>query len=187
MLLLIFIISLLFKSVLSVSTIPKLTCPLDFRNITIYRHHHEPDPLRLKLGISYDHVDDVNLSQFDYITIWLNTINRGLSTRLNRYYQGNMLKMCRKYNKLPLFYTYVVAFEARLIRNIQDCDVDAKYNLCHLGAQFVRDHRSHIVLKYWEHARKIAKIYGHSYPIAFVIEPDFWYQLNPITVNHSFF
>lgn len=150
-------------------------CPSNYKNETYFAASLSSE--RLKLGVSYDHVDDINMDRFEYVTIWLSTISKGSSsTRLNKYYQGNMLRMCRKYKKVPLFYAYVIAFEARATRNINDCDVDPDgNNLCRSGADFIRHNRHNLVFKYWEHARKIARIYGSTDPIIFIIEPDFWY------------
>ena len=112
---------------------------------------------------------------YDYITIWMNTIDSFGSTAWNQWYQGDMLNWCKIYHKTPLFYAYVIAFEARATQGIQDCDVHPTNNLCHMGAQYIRNNRKQIIDKYHEHALNIAYTYGTTDPVIFVMEPDFWY------------
>ena len=85
-----------------------------------------------------------------------------------------MLKFAMANKKIPLFYAYVIAFEARSRLGLQDCDVDRNNNLCKRGSKFIRENRQLLVSRYTEHATEIAKIYGTSDPIVFVMEPDFW-------------
>ena len=35
-----------------------------------------------------------------------------------------MIKKCNQLGKIPLFYAYIIAFEARAKKGIQDCDVN---------------------------------------------------------------
>ena len=75
---------------------------------------------------------------YDYLTIWLNTVSDSGSTAWNQWYQGDMLNKAKALGKTPLFYGYVIAFEARAKSKIQDCDVDPNWNLCKEGANFIR-------------------------------------------------
>jgi len=87
-----------------------------------------------------------------------------------------MLNVCLKYNKIPLFYAYVIAFEARAMQGLQDCNVGTP-SLCQQGSEFILQNRQHLVNKYTEHATNIALTYGQSQTVVFVMEPDFWYSL----------
>ena len=116
---------------------------------------------KFKVGIDYNYYTghNVDLSQYDYISIWMDTIDSAGSTAWNPYYQGVMLDVCTKNNKIPLFYAYVIAFEARSKKGLQDCDVGSP-NLCQQGAEFIRNNRQNLVNKYTEHATGIAARYG---------------------------
>jgi hypothetical protein len=85
-----------------------------------------------------------------------------------------MIDCCVRNNKIPLFYAYVIAFEARRLVGLQDCDVDANWNLCRFGAQFIRDNRQNLVNQYDYQAREIANRLGRDRTAIFVMEPDFW-------------
>lgn len=130
---------------------------------------------KFRTGISFDQISSVNLSYYDYISIWINTISLEYGTDFNPWYQGKMLEACKLYNKIPLFYAYVIAFEARLKLGLQDCDVDNIYNLCTRGAQFIIDYESLIFERYRHQASLIALNYDKYKPVLFLIEPDFWY------------
>ncbi len=41
-----------------------------------------------------------------------------------------MIKQCIAKNKMPVFYSYIIAFEARARAGLQDCDVSWSNNLC---------------------------------------------------------
>lgn len=119
----------------------------------------------------------INIAEYDYVTIWMNTIDDKNSTAWNQWYQGDMLNYCKIFRKVPLFYAYVIAFEARAMLGYQDCDVHPTNNLCHKGSNFIRNNRNHILSKYNEHALNIAYTYGTTDPVIFDIEPDFWYGI----------
>lgn len=85
-----------------------------------------------------------------------------------------MLDLCTSKNKIPLFYAYVIAFEARAMWNLQDCDVSSTTNLCIRGSEFIRQNRQRLVDKYTEHSKEIANRYGKDKVVVFVMEPDFW-------------
>lgn len=85
-----------------------------------------------------------------------------------------MLEAAVAQKKLPVFYGYVIAFEARVKAGLQDCDVDPVKNLCHGGAKFIRDNRQHILDRYAHQAENIAKYLGKDGKCMFLIEPDFW-------------
>lgn len=84
-----------------------------------------------------------------------------------------MLTKTKSLNKIPVFYAYVIAFEARNLLGLQDCDVGTP-SLCQQGSQFIRDYRARIIERYNNHSSNIAKILGSTYTTIFLIEPDFW-------------
>ena len=91
-----------------------------------------------------------------------------------------MIKKCNQLGKIPLFYAYIIAFEARAKKGIQDCDVnidwsikcscylilkwifnnkvDPKWNLCHQGAKFIRENRDFLIGRYKHQVQNIGKI-----------------------------
>lgn len=132
---------------------------------------------QFKIGIEYKHsIHRPSLNGFDYITIWLNTNSleiNGLNYHTQDYIQ--MLEKCRTSKKTPVFYSYVIAFEARTKQGLHDCDVIRNsYNLCTHGSCFVREFRAHLVQAYENHARIISEHVGKYAQVVFLIEPDFW-------------
>ncbi len=122
-------------------------------------------------------------SQYDYITIWIDTISSNCPssnsknpdcTNFNPYYQGVMLQTTKSLNKIPVFYGYVIAFEARNLQGLQDCNVGTP-SLCQYGSQFIRDNRARILERYNNQSYNIAQYLGTNYTTVFLIEPDFWY------------
>lgn len=87
-----------------------------------------------------------------------------------------MLDFCKANNKYALFYAYVIAFEARSVWKLKDCDDKNNPNpsLCEKGSEFIRQYRQRLVEKYTEHSTQIALKYGKDKPVVFVMEPDFW-------------
>ena len=83
-----------------------------------------------------------------------------------------MIETCLKQNKMPVFYSYIVAFEARNKQGLQDCDVGSP-NLCEQGANFIRNNRDYLVGRYKHQAQNIAKYLGKDKKAVFEIEPDF--------------
>lgn len=86
-----------------------------------------------------------------------------------------MLEACTNYSKIPVFYAYVIAFEARSKWNLQDCD--ASWNaqsLCQRGSEFIRQYRQYLVDRYSQNAGNISATYGREKVVVFLIEPDFW-------------
>jgi hypothetical protein len=94
-------------------------------------------------------------------------------TDFNVYYQGEMLKTAKAKGKIPVFYAYVIAFEARNLWGLQDCNVGSP-NLCQKGAEFIRQKTDRILERYDHHSKNIANIIGSSATVVFLIEPDFW-------------
>ena len=86
-----------------------------------------------------------------------------------------MIDICKKSSKIPVFYAYIIAFQARKDRNLQDCDVAPSNNLCYQGANYIRQNRQLLVNRYGHQASKIAERLGPNSVAVFLIEPDFWF------------
>lgn len=85
-----------------------------------------------------------------------------------------MTWLCASKKKTPVYYAYIIAFTARNLKGLQDCDVSSGPNLCNQGAQFVRDNRAYIVKKYDHFASNIAARIGRDATTVWLIEPDFY-------------
>ena len=111
---------------------------------------------KFKNGRDYDQ-PTTDYSPYDYITIWINTpASDGTGTNFNPWYQGAMITACKSAGKIPVFYAYVIAFEARYRANLQDCDVSGSNNLCTDGSNWIRNNRALIVSRYRHQATSIA-------------------------------
>jgi len=80
--------------------------------------------------LSYQPSASFDSSKYDYVTIWIGTNDNTGNTDFNIWYQGEMIKHCKQKSKLPVFYSYIIAFEARTKQGLKDCDVDPNYSLC---------------------------------------------------------
>jgi hypothetical protein len=83
---------------------------------------------------------------------------------------------------VPVIVAYVAAFYVKRHHNKCDCNVnecgqtDGKPNdLCHFGAQFIKQDLNAILGVYESYAKGYAGCYGTTRPIVFEMEPD-WYQ-----------
>ncbi len=85
--------------------------------------------------------------------------------------------------QLPVIVAYVSAFYVKRHHgNLCDCNVDAcgqtdakPNDLCHFGAQYIKQDLAKIVDVYEAYAQGYAACYGTTRPIVFEMEPD-WYQ-----------
>lgn len=85
--------------------------------------------------------------------------------------------------QVPVIVAYVSAFYVKRHKgNVCDCNVttcgqtDGKPNdLCHFGAQYIKESVAAIVNVYKNYAQGYAACYGTTRPIIFEMEPD-WYQ-----------
>ena len=84
-----------------------------------------------------------------------------------------MLSKATAQNRIPLFYAYIIAFEARNLQGLKDCDVGTP-NLCQYGANFIRNNRAYLIGRYTHQASRIADYIGRNGVAIFLIEPDFW-------------
>ena len=122
-------------------------------------------------GRSYDS-SSTDYSKFDYITIWIGTIDDKHSTDFNERYQRDMIKTRPKPNNLPVCYSYIIAVEARNQKGLKDCDVGSP-SLCEQGSEYIRNNRAYLVGRYKYQAQNIAKFLGRDKKAVFLIEPDF--------------
>jgi hypothetical protein len=119
-----------------------------------------------------------NISDYslpDYITIWINTISSDFGTDFNPYYQGKMIDICKSGSKIPVFYSYIIAFQARKDKGLQNCNIDPDQNLCIHGADYIRENRQLLVDRYTHQASKIAERLGSDGSAIFLMEPDLWF------------
>jgi hypothetical protein len=85
--------------------------------------------------------------------------------------------------QVPVIVAYVSAFYVKRHHgklcdcNVNECgQTDGKANdLCHFGAQYIKQDRAQIVAVYESYAKGYAECYGTTRPIVFEMEPD-WYQ-----------
>jgi hypothetical protein len=101
-----------------------------------------------------------------------------------------MLQKVVSLKKIPVFYAYVIAFEARNLIGLQDCNVGSP-SLCQQGSKFIRDNTARILERYDHHSSHIASYIGTNGFCIFLIEPDFWQYYGDITTqtggaNHAF-
>ena len=76
-------------------------------------------------------------------------------------------------DKTPYFYAYIAAGKAKSAYGLHDCNV-ASPDLCHQGANFIRNNNSAIVQGYTDFANKIKQIYGTTRPIMIHPDSDFY-------------
>lgn len=108
----------------------------------------------------------------------------GLSDTFDQAYvceEGNEGGVLSK--QVPVIVAYVSAFYVKRHHgelcdcNVNECgDTDGKPNdLCHFGAQYIKQDLAKIIEVYESYARGYAQCYGTTRPIVFEMEPD-WYQ-----------
>jgi len=95
-----------------------------------------------------------------------------------------MIKATKKAGKIPLFYAYIIAFEARYRKNLQDCDVSPNNNLCTDGSNFIRDNRVLLVSRYSHHAKAIATALGDKNAPTIWVSFKISFYKNNFSQNH---
>ncbi len=120
-------------------------------------------------------------SDVDYITIWIGD-GSSKNNQYNGYWEGEMLKTAKSGGKTPVLYSYIIAFMARNKGGLQDCDVagqGSSNSLCVSGTKYIRANRAAILDTYSNFAAGVAKDYGTSDPVIWLLEPDFFQYSEP--------
>ena len=78
-----------------------------------------------------------------------------------------MLTTTLAYNIIPVFYAYIIAYEAY---NFLGDDI----YLGTVGSQFIRKHTRRILERYESQSSNISAYIGRYANVIFLIEPDFW-------------
>jgi hypothetical protein len=76
--------------------------------------------------------------------------------------------------KIPAIVSYLAAFYAKRVGNLEDCNVDPQRNLCVMGAAIISRDLAKILSIYENYAQGFADCYGTTRPIIFMMEPDFF-------------
>ncbi|MBK9577151.1 MAG: hypothetical protein IPO40_08760 [Fibrobacteres bacterium] len=137
------------------------------------------DPCKFKFGQAWDGPNATYSSESDLITIWLG--NGSGDNVYNSYWEGDMLRQCKSGGKLagktPVIYSYIIAELAKVKGGLKDCDVagvGSSQSLCTQGAKYITANKPLILQKYQDFAAGVAKDWGTSEPIVWMMEPDFF-------------
>ena len=116
---------------------------------------------------SFNENTDFSGKGLSHLAIWV-----GDNDSYNTYWEGSMVRSCKKNNLTPVFYAYVIA-EYDKDQGYVDCDMGSP-NHCTNGAQTIRDHWSSILNRYKSYAQGVANDFGTSGTTIWLIEPDFF-------------
>ncbi len=119
---------------------------------------------------------------WDYATKWIGYKNgdhckgKKECTDFNDGDEGAFYRKMKELGKIPVVYGYIIAFEARNLWGLYDCN-DPKHpnvwdQLCGRAAKFIRENRQLIVDRYKMHATKQAQILGKNATVVYLMEPD---------------
>ena len=136
------------------------------------------DKCRFLFGQAWDGPNATYSSESDFVTIWVG--NGGGANNYNTYWEGDMLRRCKSGSlagKTPVLYSYIAAELAKVRGGLKDCDVagqGSSVSLCTQGAVFLRNNRALILQKYQEFAQGVARDWGTTQPVVWLMEPDFF-------------
>ena len=124
---------------------------------------------------------DMGLS---HLAIWV-----GDNKDYNSYWEGSMVRACKKNGLTPVFYAYVIA-EYDKDQGYVDCDMGSP-NHCTNGANTIRHHWTDIISRYSAYAQGVAKDFKQDNGIVgttiWLIEPDFFqYSFSGDTLDKRF-
>ncbi len=124
---------------------------------------------------------DLGLS---HLAIWV-----GDNKDYNSYWEGSMVRACKKNGLTPVFYAYVIA-EYDKDQGYVDCDM-GNPNHCTNGANTIRHHWTDIISRYSAYAQGVAKDFkqdnGTVGTTIWLIEPDFFqYSFSGDTLDKRF-
>ena len=114
-----------------------------------------------------------------HLTIWLGDHRKD---SYDQWWEGAMVRACRKKNLTPVFYAYVIA-EYDKKKGYEDCDV-GNPNHCTNGAETIRNEWDKIIARYRYLAQGVANDFGTSGTTIWLIEPDF-FQYSVSGDNHE--
>ena len=90
----------------------------------------------------------------DYLSVWIGQHNQGDDCAtppcFNPYWHGTMLQTVRERGLNAVYYAYIIAFLAKAT-GLNDCDIGPP-DLCHYGANFIREHEPMILRTCMRHA-----------------------------------
>ena len=128
---------------------------------------------------SFNENTDFSGKGLSHLAIWV-----GDNDNYNTYWEGSMVRACKKNNLTPVFYAYVIA-EYDKDQGYSDCDMGSP-NHCTNGAQTIRDHWSSILARYKSYAQGVAQDFGTSGTTIWLIEPDFFQYSTSGDANSSY-
>ena len=104
----------------------------------------------------------------------MNCSNALNCTGFKTYYDNHFLEACITYKIIPVYYAYIIAYEANNLWGLYDCNYNIVPSLCQRGAQFIRNNTDRILERYANYSSNVAKFIGTYGNAIFLIEPDFW-------------
>uniref|UniRef100_A0A7S4FB13 Uncharacterized protein n=1 Tax=Chrysotila carterae TaxID=13221 RepID=A0A7S4FB13_CHRCT len=142
------------------------------------------DGCRFRFGTEY-RGDDRSYEGVDYLTVWIGQSSSVGNDEcvsppcFNPYWHGSMLNLVRKLRISAAYYAYIIAFLAKHIDGLHDCDMGTP-SLCQGGANFIRSNLNRILATYDKFANETAVRLGRSASVLWLIEPD-WHQYHEDT------
>ena len=123
------------------------------------------------LGTNHDYPEGLS-----YVRVWLggqDSIGAHGRSMFENVKAGGILE-----GLTPMVIGYVIAFTARDMDDLQDCDVAEREgrttSLCTHGTQFIRDNYELLKNRHRLMAREIAEVYGKTEPVLWMTEPDYF-------------
>eukprot|EP00308_Calcidiscus_leptoporus_P000992 CAMPEP_0119384182 /NCGR_PEP_ID=MMETSP1334-20130426/84074_1 /TAXON_ID=127549 /ORGANISM="Calcidiscus leptoporus, Strain RCC1130" /LENGTH=539 /DNA_ID=CAMNT_0007405159 /DNA_START=55 /DNA_END=1674 /DNA_ORIENTATION=+ len=136
-----------------------------------------PADCRFRFGRAFRGAD-FDYSGVDYLTVWIGQSGEQQTCSkppcFNEYWHGAMLKLALQMRISAAYYAYIVAFLAKTLAGLHDCDM-GEPSLCRHGANFIRTHIPTILATYDRFANETALRMGRTAPVLWLIEPD-WHQ-----------
>ena len=105
-----------------------------------------------------------NYPAYDFINKWIGEPNPDCKTHQvsctdwNDHWAGDAVRTAKNLNKPMALYMYIIAYEAKNLLNLVDCNVGYP-NICQKGANFIREKRNHILQRYEYHTSKFYLTY----------------------------
>jgi len=119
---------------------------------------------RFHFGTDNSKATGTVMNEVDYLTSWAGSTEE--------YNMDSFFKNCKNNNKTPVIVSYIIAFTARRDKGLQDCNVGTP-DLCHEGANYIRQNRARILSQYVKYAKGAAGSFGTSSSMVWCMEPDY--------------